>query len=490
MASLSCSLFTALGAVLGRQWLQYYDQENQLRPLSEQGRDRHRKYLGAEKWHFKAVIETLPTLLQFSLFLFFAAQIDLFWSINTTVAIVILVFASLSFSFYVTTTLIAVFAFGSPFQTRLSALLHRLMLHITRQHDIEDEDDVIGAQCVNWLLRTTTLPKALAAAVRAVEKLSREACDTLEFDVTKIVTLLLKPVALAEEKIQFGISTESLRSSLPGLVGLIHQTDSFRWQDILPHAELYDIKHSLCEALLKVSRSQDPDVKFGRWILAFFGTIDSNDSDVIKELDTLYEPLLHNLPSFSTSTQPYTDLATICLLVKDAAPAALIASALGVQFDTLKKHLFSLSLDVFFTVPSNPSASLILRHHSPMGLVVGKVSAVDISEEVKASHPRIVKAHLECMTSFWNYQTQHQYFLPSQGLPTISTLQEFCLQWSNYLEPNQPDRSIFPLLIVFLENHLFHWLEVLVQRNRLDVAVPSLRRAQEWLTVSAITRHS
>jgi len=96
MASLSCSLITALGAVLGRQWLQYYNQENQLKPLSEQGRDRHRKFLGAKTWHLRAVIETLPTLLQLSLFLFFAAQIDLFWYINTTVAYVILVFALLA----------------------------------------------------------------------------------------------------------------------------------------------------------------------------------------------------------------------------------------------------------------------------------------------------------------------------------------------------------------------------------------------------------
>ena len=367
LASLSCSLLTALGAVLGKQWLAYYDQENQLRQTSERGRDRHRKYLGAKTWHLKAVIETLPTLLQFSFFLFFAAQIDLFWYIHQTVATVIIVFASLTFSFYAITTLIAVFAFGSPFQTRFSALLRRVKLRVTRLHDEEDEDDVIGAQCVDWLLETTNLPDALVASVKAVAKLLDRAREKIGFDVIEIMKLVVKPIDLGT-KVELGISTESLRSCLPGVVGLIHRTDDFSWQDILPTAELTHINSSLCDALLKVYQSYPSDVQLGRCITGLFATIPLENSIITTDFHALYAMLLHNLPSFSSSTQPYADLVTICLLVKHSASTSLVAEILGVHISSLKEYIISHSLDPFFIIPALPEDSLRLVNRLPMHL--------------------------------------------------------------------------------------------------------------------------
>ena len=642
LASLSCSLMTALGAVLGKQWLAYYDQENRLRPASERGRDRHRKYLGAKTWHLKAVIETLPTLLQLSFFLFFAAQIDLFWFIHKTVASVILFFAIVTFTFYIITTLIAIFAFGSPFQTRLSAVLIRIKLRITNQYDKEDEEDVIGAQCVNWLLETTTLPDALVASVKAVAKLSEKAREGIGFDVKKIMKLVFKPVALGT-KVQLGISTESLRLSLPGLVGLLHLAEGFSWHNILPEVDVTNITLSLQDALLKVYRSRTSNIELDRWIGGFFATLHLESSDIATEFDRLYTTLLHNLPSISSSARPYDDLATICLLVKDSAPAslvadilnvpftslkqritsssldaffvvptvpegslrvahqspmqlimhqdtpnefhtilpsdklshikaslcgailkafqsktsdlklgrwiagyfaplyressdtptgldvvytallhslpsfssstshqpyadlaticllindsvpsALIAEAVGVEFNSLHQHLTTLALDAFFVVPTKPEEPLRLLHQSPMRLVEGKDVVFDISEHVKKSNTPILRGYLEHMTS--ELERDVAPTIAALGLPQESrlsrqdnpwpTLQFCCLHWSAHLDFPLAEDVILPLITPLLEKHLLRWLEVLSSCEQLELAGPSLKRAQDWLTVS------
>ena len=628
--------------MLGKQWLAYYDQENRLRPPSERGRDRHRKYLGAKTWHLQAVIQTLPTLLQVSFFLFFAAQIDLFWYIHKTVAGVIIAFGLLTLFFYAITTLIATFAFGSPFQTRLSALLRRIKQRIMQEHDTEDGDDVIGAQCVNWLLETTTLPTALVASVRAVAKLSDKACREIEFDVTKIMKLVFKPVALGT-KVQLGISTDSLCSSLPGLVSLIHRVEGFSWQDILPLADAGRIKLALYDALLKVHQSRPSDIQISRWIAGLFATLPPDEPNDTTDFDTLYTSLLENLPSFSSSAQPYTDLATICFLVNKSAPASLIADILGVPFPSLKEyitshsldpffvvpskaeecfclvhelsmqlvmceassselqallplpelnrikaslcngllkvygsrpddpelgrwiakffapiqmegsevpteldavymtllpnlhlfslhdspstytdlatichlakdsaptsliadilrvsplslenHIASLALDAFFVVPDKPEKPLQLLHQSPMQFIENPDRVIGLSSHVGESHKRIAKYYLESMVATlkkdiagvhrtWRVRLAD---LPAhqQGL-VPSTLQLYCTHWSAHLDSRVHDAAILSLVTSLLEIHFFHWMEVLALYNKLDVAIPSLKRAQYWLAV-------
>ena len=233
MASLSFAIFTAVGAVLGKQWLVHYDHESQLLAPAEQGRERHRKFMGLQRWHVATVIGTLPTLLQISLFLFLVSLVDLFWTINRKVACTVLSFTILTFVFYIGTTLIAVFASGSPFQTRFSALLYRLRIYVTGYHKEEDPSDLVGAGCVDWLLKTTSLPNAAVQSVKAVAKLSDLAREHLKLSTVEVIALLMKPVAIGT-KVQLGISTDTLRSALPDLVGLVNASEDFSWVAILP----------------------------------------------------------------------------------------------------------------------------------------------------------------------------------------------------------------------------------------------------------------
>ncbi|KAG8924472.1 hypothetical protein FRC02_010404 [Tulasnella sp. 418] len=132
-ASLCCSLFTAFGSVLGKQWLNHYTREGPPRSLAERSRDRQMKFMGFERWHMEGILQTLPTLLQFSLFFFLIGLVDWVWDINLVVAGVITGFSAFTLTFYITTTTISLVDSSSPFQTRFTRHLHDLLVPF-RQH--------------------------------------------------------------------------------------------------------------------------------------------------------------------------------------------------------------------------------------------------------------------------------------------------------------------------------------------------------------------
>ncbi|THH32078.1 hypothetical protein EUX98_g2110 [Antrodiella citrinella] len=69
-ASLGFSLFAALGAVLGKQWLSEYSKVGERGTVEARCRHRQRKFTGLEKWHLRTVLELVPIMLQISLLLF------------------------------------------------------------------------------------------------------------------------------------------------------------------------------------------------------------------------------------------------------------------------------------------------------------------------------------------------------------------------------------------------------------------------------------
>jgi hypothetical protein len=116
-ASLFSSLIAAAGAVLAKQWLAYYERTGQTGPLDEQGLRRSKKYLGAERWRLQQVAESLPTLILFSLGLFFIAMADYVWAINRDVAIVITTLSGLGILVYTSMLLAAAIFPDCPVQT-------------------------------------------------------------------------------------------------------------------------------------------------------------------------------------------------------------------------------------------------------------------------------------------------------------------------------------------------------------------------------------
>ncbi|KAJ7210782.1 hypothetical protein GGX14DRAFT_565386 [Mycena pura] len=92
--SLSTTLLVALLAVLGKQWLMYYQAAGSGGTIEERGLQRQRKFDGLHKWKFDTVMQTLPLLLQLALLLFSIALSVYLWTVNIPIAIIVLTFTS------------------------------------------------------------------------------------------------------------------------------------------------------------------------------------------------------------------------------------------------------------------------------------------------------------------------------------------------------------------------------------------------------------
>ncbi|KAG8883432.1 hypothetical protein FRB98_003128 [Tulasnella sp. 332] len=126
VASLGFSLLAAVGAVLAKQWLQFYERTGQTGPVRQQAMRRTEKFLGAKTWGLSHVVEALPGLLLLSLAFFFCALVDYFWELNVAVALVTLAFTAVGFLTYGFTLIVGVISDTCPFQTSFSTALRKL----------------------------------------------------------------------------------------------------------------------------------------------------------------------------------------------------------------------------------------------------------------------------------------------------------------------------------------------------------------------------
>ncbi|KIO17563.1 hypothetical protein M407DRAFT_84854, partial [Tulasnella calospora MUT 4182] len=85
-ASLCCSLFSAAGAMLGKEWLRFFDRKQQVASLGDKARFRQRKFRGIQKWHFQETVQMLPYVLLLSVFLFFTGLVPFLLRVNKAVA--------------------------------------------------------------------------------------------------------------------------------------------------------------------------------------------------------------------------------------------------------------------------------------------------------------------------------------------------------------------------------------------------------------------
>ena len=125
--SLACSLFAALAAVLGKQWLSYYRSVGERGDIATRAMERHRKFVGLETWHLRMVLETIPILLQLSLLVFCLSICAYVWSQQHVVGVVVIAVNGIGTLCYLVVLAISSLYKDSPFQTPLSALLSRLI---------------------------------------------------------------------------------------------------------------------------------------------------------------------------------------------------------------------------------------------------------------------------------------------------------------------------------------------------------------------------
>ncbi|KAH8087137.1 hypothetical protein BXZ70DRAFT_540880 [Cristinia sonorae] len=130
-ASLAASLFAALGAMLGKQWLGHYAHITEKGTAEHRCIDRQRKFVGLQSWHFYAVLECLPSLLQMSLFLFMIGLAGYLWNQQRTISAVLIVAGAITILFYTFMIISSILYDDCPFRTPVSDALLRLGGQIT-----------------------------------------------------------------------------------------------------------------------------------------------------------------------------------------------------------------------------------------------------------------------------------------------------------------------------------------------------------------------
>ena len=88
--------------------------------------DRQRKFGGVEKWPFQMFIESLPIILQIALLLLACGLSRYMWSVNTSVARVVVSFTILGVLFYIGIVVVGTSSYECPFQTPASISLRYL----------------------------------------------------------------------------------------------------------------------------------------------------------------------------------------------------------------------------------------------------------------------------------------------------------------------------------------------------------------------------
>ncbi|KAG8948224.1 hypothetical protein FRC03_000769 [Tulasnella sp. 419] len=127
-ASLACSLITSMGAVLGKQWLSYYDSTEPVGPM-ERRAIKHQ--IRMDKLHFYSLrkfLFSLTFLIQISVLLFLIGFIDYLWKLNHKVAGVVIALVSAGFVIYAYTVIVAAWDPECPFQTPVSNALRKACL--------------------------------------------------------------------------------------------------------------------------------------------------------------------------------------------------------------------------------------------------------------------------------------------------------------------------------------------------------------------------
>lgn len=124
--SLSLSLIAALFAIVALGWVQQYKDLSHFSG-SKRARIRQARFKALDRWSMPNIIMSLAVLIQAALVLFFAGLMMLLWTINTTVAIVILSVSTASLVFYLATAAVPMFSPSCPYKSPLAWVINALI---------------------------------------------------------------------------------------------------------------------------------------------------------------------------------------------------------------------------------------------------------------------------------------------------------------------------------------------------------------------------
>ena len=127
VASLSVTLFVALIAALGKQWVLYYTRVTTWGNIVDRGKERQARLVGLQKWGLHVIMESLPVMSQLSLLLLSIALIIYLWDLDLSAAEVVMVVSLVALIFYICIAMAAAIWSDCPFQTPLSILLPKIL---------------------------------------------------------------------------------------------------------------------------------------------------------------------------------------------------------------------------------------------------------------------------------------------------------------------------------------------------------------------------
>jgi len=166
-ASLTTSLFAAFLAMLGKQWVNRYIR-NRGGSAADKSRDRQRKLDGFKKWHIHLAIESLPVMLQLALLLLGCALSLYLWTINRTVAGVVVAVTLLGVTSYTFLTLAATLCYNCPYQTPPSILIRTIIRYLS-------DSDAPFARSLRSLLKPLPSIRNLKTILRHLSSVVRRA---------------------------------------------------------------------------------------------------------------------------------------------------------------------------------------------------------------------------------------------------------------------------------------------------------------------------
>ena len=126
-ATLSTTLLVSFLAMLGKQWLNRYRQNEIHESTVDRSRVCERKLSGIETRGFRVVMESLPLILQCALLLLGFALSRYLWDVNRSVSSVVIGFTSFGFLFYLLIVVGTIFVADCPFQTPFTLLIRFLI---------------------------------------------------------------------------------------------------------------------------------------------------------------------------------------------------------------------------------------------------------------------------------------------------------------------------------------------------------------------------
>ncbi|THH27539.1 hypothetical protein EUX98_g6650 [Antrodiella citrinella] len=205
-ASLGASLFAALAAMLGKEWVGHYARVGDSGSIEDRCIDRQSKLIAMRAWRFDMVLACIPLLLQGSLLLFGVALSVYMWSQQHVIAGVIvavnvvgvllygvllmcsLVFPDCPYHIPLTDLTMAARDRLLPHLLQVTSSITQMVSYLFLKRELESPPTLpitapaitnitaavvkpnarlqLDAPCVEWLLMTSTDPEALIAAAR------------------------------------------------------------------------------------------------------------------------------------------------------------------------------------------------------------------------------------------------------------------------------------------------------------------------------------